>query len=186
MKLRVIHLAIALAGIAGIAAAAQPPPVATATLRATGASPNLQVVWGWGAERIVGAYQSQAQVRKCGTTFPAMPVVNTMTFQAGGTVTENARFPPVGDFNVFGIPGLFTRTVGLGTWSYNPLTRSYSMSLRYDYFVDGVFHGTGTVDRDIRLSADGKTASGPVQSAVQTAAGSVIVELCGDAVSTRL
>lgn len=183
MKLCAIHIAIVLASMA---AATQSSPAGAAAVSAAGTSPNLQVVWGWGAGRIVGAYQSSAQVRKCGTTFPAVPVVNTMTFQAGGTVTENARFPPVGNFDVFGIPGLFTRTVGLGTWSYNPRARSYSMSLRYDYFVDGVFHGTGTVDRDLRLSADGKTASGPVQSTVLAADGSVVVELCGDAVSTRL
>lgn len=142
-------------------------------------------VWGWGANRLVGTYQSDAQVGPCGAA-PTMPVTNTISFNAGGTVTENARFPPAGAENVFGIPGLFTRTIGLGSWSYNPHTNHYSMSLRYDFFEDGMFYGTGTVDRDIVLSADGKTTSGSVESIVYAADGSVIVDLCGTAVSTRL
>lgn len=188
MKLYAFHIAITLAGIASITAAAQQPPVTSAAASAAepGMSPKSNVVWGWGAERIVGTYQTLGQVRKCGTTFPFVPVGNTISFQAGGTVVESPRFPPVGDFNVFGIPGLFTRNIGMGTWSYNPRAHSYSMHLRYDYFVDGVFYGTGTVDRDIQLSADGKTASGPVQSTVRKDDGSVVVDLCGDVASTRL
>ena len=177
MKRHVIAIAAALAGIAGVAAA---------TTAALGTSDNVQIVSGWAASRIVGAYQTDADVRKCGTTFPLNHVTNNIIFNAGGTVIESPRFPPVGDYNGFGIPGLFTRTIGLGTWSYNPAKRSYSMSLRYDYFVDGVYYGMGTVDRDIVLSADGKLASGPVKSSIYTTAGSTIVDLCGDAVSKRL
>jgi hypothetical protein len=188
MKHHVIAIAIALAGITGGATAGQPsaanPGAALAT--AFGANLNAQVVWGPAAGRIVGAYQSDADVRKCGTTFPLIHVTNNIIFNAGGTITESARFPPVGDYNVFGIPGLFTRNVGLGTWSYNPFTHRYSMSLRYDYFVDGVYYGMGTVDRDLVLSADGKLASGPVKSSIYTTTGSTIVDLCGDAVSKRL
>lgn len=183
MKRHVIATAVALAGIAGVAAA-QPP--AAATTAALGTSDNVQIVSGWPASRIVGAYQTDADVRKCGTTFPLNHVTNNIIFNAGGTVTESPRFPPVGDYNVFGIPGLFTRNVGLGTWSYNPFTHHYSMSLRYDYFVDGVYYGMGTVDRDIVLSADGKLASGPVKSFIYTTTGSTIVDLCGNAASRRL
>jgi hypothetical protein len=146
---------------------------------------KAQVVWGWGAERLVGTYQSDAQVRPCGTSAPYMPVLNTISFNAGGTVVENARFPPTGVLNVFGIPGLFTRSIGLGSWSYNPSSRSYSMSLRYDFFENGVFYGTGVVNRDIQLRADGNTTSGSVRSTVYTSGGSVIVDLCGEAVSKR-
>ena len=157
---------------------------------ANAAGPGLgqkaEVVWGWGADRIVGTYQSDAQVRPCGTNLPGTPALNTISFNAGGTVTENARFPPTGVLNVFGIPGLFTRSIGLGSWSYNRFSHSYSISLRYDFFENGMFYGTGVVDREIRLNADGNTTSGPVRSTVYTAAGSVIVDLCGDAVSKRL
>lgn len=167
-------LAVAILALSSAANAAAPGPQ------------KAQVVWGWGAERLVGTYQSDAQVRPCGTSFPYMPVLNTISFNAGGTVVENARFPPTGVLNVFGIPGLFTRSIGLGSWSYNPLRRSYSMSLRYDFFENGVFYGTGVVNRDIQLSADGNTTSGSVRSTVYTSGGSVIVDLCGEAVSKRL
>jgi len=184
MKHHAIAIAVALAGTAGIAAAGQPPAaVPTAT---SGASDHVQIVSGWAANRIVGAYQSDANVRKCGTTLPLNHVTNNIIFNAGGTVTESPRFPPTGAYNAFGIPGLFTRTIGLGTWSYNPFTRSYSMSLRYDYFVDGVYYGMGTVERDIVLSADGTLASGPVESTLYATTGSTIIDLCGDAVSKRL
>ncbi len=170
-----IMFAIAVLILSGAASAAE-----------TSAKPSNHVVWGWGAERIVGTYQSEAQVRVCGTTLPFLPVASTITFQAGGTITESARFPPGGVPNVFGIPGQFTRNIGLGTWWYNPSTRTYSMAMRYDYFVDGMYHGIGTVDRDLHLSANGDTASGPVESLVSAVDGSVIVDVCGDAVSTRL
>lgn len=152
----------------------------------SGADQKAGVVWGWGASRLVGTYQSDAQVRPCGTFLPYIPVLNTISFQAGGTVIENARFPPAGLPNVFGIPGLFTRTMGLGSWSYNPSTRVYAMSLRYDFFENGAFYGTGVVTREIQLSADANTGSGSVRSTVYAANGSVIVDLCGEATSTRL
>lgn len=147
---------------------------------------NAGVVWGLGANRIAGTYQTDGQTRPCGTFLPYTSVLNTISFQAGGTVTENPRFPPAGAPNVFGIPGLFTRTIGLGSWSYNPSTRVYSMSLRYDFFENGAFYGTGVVKREIQLSADAKRASGSVHATTYAADGSVIVDLCGVATSTRL
>jgi hypothetical protein len=109
-----------------------------------------------------------------------------MSFNAGGTVIESPRFPPVGVENVFGIPGLQTRTVGLGTWSYSPRRNRYTMTLRYDFFVDGQFYGTGTVDRDLQLNANGNSATGSVTATIRGANGAVLRMLCGSAVSTRL
>jgi hypothetical protein len=188
MKHHVIAIAIALAGITGSVTAGQPPAANPGAALATafGANLNAQIVWGPAAGRIVGAYQSDADVRKCGTSFPFNHVTNNIIFNAGGTVTESARFPPAGAFNAFGIPGLFTRNVGLGTWSYNPFTHSYAMSLRYDYFVDGVYFGTGTVERVLVLNANGSQASGPVTSELYSTTGSLLIGLCGDAVSRRL
>ncbi|MGH8042929.1 MAG: hypothetical protein ACREPN_12915 [Rudaea sp.] len=56
--------------------------LSTAASAAGHGDPNLQVVVGWGASRIVGAYQSDAQVRPCGTMFPYQPVTNTISFNA--------------------------------------------------------------------------------------------------------
>ena len=72
----------------------------------------------------------------------------------------------------------------LNTISFN--ARSYSMSLRHDFFENGLFYGTGVVNREIQLSADGNTTSGSVHSTVYASGGSVIVDLCGEVVSRRL
>lgn len=140
----------------------------------------------WPASRIAGTYQTNAEVRACGSSDPYRTVINTLSFNYGGTVLESPRSPPVGVANAFGIPGLFTRTVGLGSWSYNPRTHKFSMTLRYDFFVDGVFRGTGIVERDIDLSVDANTASGSVNVVMYNPDGSVLRKLCGSAVSTRL
>lgn len=155
---------------------------------ATGAQgvADPQTTSGWFANRIVGVFETtDGKVGPCGIT-PTQPVGNTLSFNAGGTVTESPQFPPAGVAGVFGLPGVFTRNIGLGSWSYNPRTNHYSMHLQYYFFEDGEFYGIGTVDRDLKLSADGKAASGPVQSTIYAADGSVIVALCGTATSTRL
>ena len=145
-----------------------------------------QTTAGWFASRMVGVFETNAgKVGPCGTT-PTQPVGNTLSFNAGGTVTESPEFPPTGAPGVFGLPGVFTRNIGLGSWSYNPRTNHYSMHLQYYFFEDGEFYGIGTVDRDLKLSLDGKTASGPVRSTIYAADGSLIVALGGTATSTPL
>lgn len=146
---------------------------------------DVQITSGWFANRIVGAYQSDAKVRVCGSAGPDMTVVNTITFNAGGTAIASPRFPPTGAPDAYG-PGMGTRTPDMGTWSYSPRTNSFSIKLRFDIFVDGVFHGTGNVEREIQLSADGNTGSGPVHVTMRAPDGSVMLEQCGTATSTRL
>lgn len=138
------------------------------------------------ASRITGTYTTEAQVRPCGTSAPYQTVSNTMSFNYGGTVLENPRFPPPGVQNAFGIPGQFTRNVGLGSWSYDPHQHNFAMSLRFDFFVDGVWSGITIADRAIRLSADGNTASGSVHVVMYNPDGNVLRNLCGTAVSTRV
>jgi hypothetical protein len=188
MKPHVNFAAMILGGIAATSIAVQTPSTAASASHAVQAAANqkVRIVSGPAANRIVGTYQNDGQVRKCGTNFPYMPIGGTITFHAGGTVTESARFPPSGAPKAMGVPGLNTRTIGLGTWWYNPFTRSYSMSMRFDWFVEGAFNGTNTVDRDIYLSPDGNTLSGPVEAIRYAVDGSVIVDLCGSAKSTRL
>lgn len=187
MKFQAISIGIALVGFAGASIAASPLP---AQVDANAAQSSMRrphhVVWGPLAGRLVGAFQSDAQVRPCGTTFPTRPVTNTMVFNAGGTVTQSARFPLGGAFNLYGIPGLGTTTIGLGTWWYNPSARTYSMTLRYGCFIDGLYHGTGTVDYEFEMGANRNTVAGPVQVTVRKADGSLVIEMCGEATSTRL
>ena len=66
-----------------------------------GAGPGVepQTTSGWFASRIVGAYQSEAHVRVCGSPGPDEVVNNTIVFNAGGTVIAIPRFPPQGADN---------------------------------------------------------------------------------------
>ena len=185
MKLHAIAVAMALASMASAAAAAQLPPLGPTISAVAGGSADAKAhqVWGFAASRIVGVYRVAGQVRPCGSQFPYTQIRTTLAFHAGGTLTEPVS--PNGSLNAFGIPGMFTRTIGVGTWWYNPLTRTYSMSMRYDYFIDGVAWGTGTVDRDMQVSDRGDTFSGSVRSKIHAADGSVIVDLCGTGTNTR-
>jgi hypothetical protein len=108
---------------------------------------------------------------------PVITVLNTLLFQAGGTIVDNPRFPPGGAPNA---SGLYARNQGLGTWSYDPATH------QFDNFVDGVYDGYSTVDRELVLSEEGLLASGPVRSDRFKADGSLVTEVCGQAVSSRL
>jgi hypothetical protein len=153
---------LALSTAAGAAGAAEP-----------------QTTSGWFASRIVGAYQSEARVRVCGSPGPDEVVFNTIIFNAGGTVIATPRFPPQGADN-------YSRTNDLGTWSYHPRTNRYSVKLRYDNFMNGAFTGSSVVERDLQMSADSNSVTGPVHVTTHAPDGSVVVEVCGTATSTRL
>lgn len=158
----------------------------TVTVPAGAADPATSGALGVPANRLVGLWSTQAAVSPCGSNVPPSPVRNTIVFHAGGTVAENARFPPTGVPNVYGVPGINWRSTGLGTWSYDPTTSRYSMHLRFDWFVDGIYHGYQTVDRELLLSNDGLQAAGPVHTVRYATNGSTIIELCGTSVSDRL
>lgn len=159
-------LSVALLAISTAAAAAGP-----------GVDP--QTTSGWFANRIVGAYESKAMVRNCGSAGPDSPAINTIIFNAGGTVVAMPRFPPQGANG-------YSRTIDMGTWAYHPRTNRYSVSLRYYGFVNGQLSGTSHVVRDLQMSADGTTVSGPVQVTTYAPDGSVAGDVCGTATSTRL
>lgn len=136
--------------------------------------------------RIVGLWTTDSAVSPCGTALPPTPVRNTLLFQAGGTVVENPRFPPAGAPNAFGVSGINQRGPGLGTWSFNPATGEYRLFLRFDWYVDGAYHGYQTVAREMTLSSDGLQATGQVVSTRYAADGSTVVTVCGAAISDRL
>lgn len=135
-----------------------------------------------GANRIVGLWATEGHLGPCNGT-PVITVLNTLLFQAGGTVVDNPRFPPGGAPNA---SGLYARNQGLGTWSYDPVTHKYFLHLQFDNFIDGVYDGYSTVDRELVLSQEGLLASGPVRSDRFKADGSLLMEVCGQAVSSRL
>jgi hypothetical protein len=151
-----------------------------ATAAAT-AGPGQSGALGVPANRIVGLWITEALVGPCNAV-PSNPIRNTLLFQAGGTVVENPRFPPAGMLNG---PGIYQRGQALGTWTYDPASGRYSLHLRFDNYVDNVYDGYSTVDREIELSGDGMFASGMVTSSRYTAAGGLMLTVCGQALSIR-
>jgi hypothetical protein len=155
---------------AAILTAATPAPAQSGPT-STGASADP-------ANRIVGLWETVATVRPC--NIPAAPpriVRNNLLFHAGGTVTEN----PGGLPNVAGS----SRSFGLGTWLYHPDSKRYTGTLRFDTYVNGVYSGYTTIDRDVVLD-DADTTVGPVVVTVYDLGGTALVQLCGTAVQQRL
>ena len=134
------------------------------------------------ANTIVGLWSTEADVGLCNAG-PTGKVFNTLLFHAGGTVVESPRIPPSGVPDVGG--GILQRGQALGTWTFDPTSKTYQIHLRFDNYVNGAYHGFSTVDREISLV--GKDLGvGPVYVTRFTAGGNLIVELCGEALSTRL
>lgn len=156
------------------------------TSLATAGQPGGTGTPGTLANRIVGMWTTVGHVSPCDSGLPPQTVMNTLLFHAGGTASENAPFNPAGEANLFGIPGIHQRNNGLAVWSYDSATKTYTFHLRFDWLVDGVYQGYQTVDRLLVMSADGLEISGPVRATRYALDGSVIIELCGDATSTRL
>lgn len=138
------------------------------------------------ANRIVGLWLTEGAVSPCGSALPPSPIRNTLLFNAGGTVVENPRIPPAGIPNAFGVAGINQRGPALGTWSFDPASGEHSLFLRFDWYVDGAYHGYMTVDRTLTISSDGTQIIGPVQSTRYLANGTQIGAVCGSAVSDRL
>jgi hypothetical protein len=128
------------------------------------------------ANRIVGLWANASAVGPCGG--PAvMQGHNMVTFEAGGTLVDVPQSPTGTDLQ---------RGIGLGTWAYNPLLGKYTQRVRFDWFVNGVYDGYQTVDRTFLISNDHNQVSGPVRTIRYNADGSMRMQLCGSAVSTRL
>lgn len=136
-------------------------------------------------DRILGLWSTEGLVGPCNGT-PGQPIRNTLLFSDGGTVVENPRFPPSGVPVAPGSTSIYQRGSGLGTWVYESWRRRYYLHLQFDNYVDGVYHGYSTVDREITLSQHGMLATGPVRSARYLADGTLFSEVCGTATSKPL
>lgn len=149
---------------------------------ATAGGPSTTGALATPANRIVGLWSNLAMTAACNGGAPS-PGRQTIMFSAGGTFVDNPRFPP----NGIGPTGAIRqRSLGIGTWSYDPNTAEYSVDQQFDWYLNGTYDGYQTVHRSIVLSGDGNTASGPVLSVRYDAAGNATSELCGNAVSNRL
>lgn len=135
------------------------------------------------ANRIVGLWDTQAEVRPCGTDLPPNKIANTLLIHAGGTIVENPRYPPGGAPNA---AGHYERNQALGTWVFNRKTGRYWIHLRFDNFLDTVYDGYSEVDREVRIKKGGMEFVGPVWASRYDADGNLLFKLCGSAVSSRL
>lgn len=130
------------------------------------------------ANRIVGLWEAVATVRPCNIpTAPSRDVRNNLLFHAGGTITEN----PGGLPSVIGS----SRSFGLGTWRYDEDSGRYTGMLRFDTYLNGLYSGYTTIDRNIAMDG-ADTAAGPVVVTVYDAGGNQLVQLCGNATQRRL
>lgn len=109
-----------------------------------------------------------------------------MVFHAGGTLATTDAIPQAGIPNLHGIAGIHTRGPGFGRWSYDPRTGQYHQLFRFNWFVNGFYHGYSQIDRTITLSADGQELSGPINAARYLANGTKHMDFCGEEVSVRI
>ena len=129
------------------------------------------------ANGLAGLWTGEGYVGSCSAPPPSTPTVRTtLIFHAGGTLTEMPRLPP---------PGPNTRSIGLGTWSYDPSTGQHHARFRFDRYINGVYSGFSVVERELLLSDDGNEASGDVRSVNSDANGVEIGAVCGLGVSRR-
>ena len=130
------------------------------------------------ANRIVGLWAVEATVRLCSNPAATPRVIrNTLLFHAGGTVTENPGTLPT-------VAGA-GRSFGIGTWNYDPASERYGGMLRFDNYLNGVYSGYQTVDRDLQLNGD-DAGNGAVVVTSYNTDDVALVQLCGTFVQTRL
>lgn len=135
------------------------------------------------ANRIVGTWSNISQVGSCVTGVLGPAQRQTLLFHAGGTFLDNPRFPPQG---ITTPAGVLQRSVGLGTWSYEPASGQHSLRQQFDFYLGNVYDGYQVIERTMLLSNDGNQISGPVLAIRFNAAGAETSRLCGEALSTRL
>jgi len=167
-----------------IPAAALAVSLATFATPAGASGPASSGTQGLHASRAVGLWKASALVGPCGGT-PA-PISALSVFHAGGTLSETNAMPPAGIPNLHGIPGSHTRGPGYGTWSYDHRTGRYTATFRFNWFVNGFFHGYQVVKREMLMSGDRSTLAGPVRAARYLANGDKYADFCGTETATRL
>jgi len=138
------------------------------------------------ANRIVGLWSALGFVGPCGAP-PTNPINAIVVFHAGGTLSTSDTLPATGGVpNLHGITGLNTRGPGYGRWSYDPTTQRYHVLFRFNWFVNGVYHGYQQVEREVTLSTDGLELSGDIQAARYFADGTKYIDFCGAEISDRI
>lgn len=162
-----------------------PTALLTLTLLASAVTAHAQgtSTTGAPANGIVGTWSNIAQVGSCDTGILGPLLRQTLMFHAGGTFLDNSRFPPQG---ITTPAGVVQRSIGLGNWSYAPVSGEYSLRQQFDFYLDNVYDGYQVIERTMLLSNDRNEISGPVVAIRYNAAGVETSRQCGEAISTRL
>ncbi|KQY54981.1 hypothetical protein [Lysobacter sp. Root494] len=151
------------------------PALLLAVAGAVQAGPETTGALSVPANRVVGMWESSGTLTPCnGGPGPTIQVVATVVFQPGGTLVENPRTPTI------------ARTIGLGTWSYDPPTSQHRQHLEfYRFNSDGSYAGRTLVDRDFIVSADGESTHGPVQASFYGVNDNLLFAVCGEVTAVR-
>lgn len=145
--------------------------------------PSTTGALGTPANRIVGVWSNTSQVGSCDTGALGPVLRQTLMFHAGGTFLDNSRFAPQG---IMTPGGVVQRSVGLGTWTYDPVSGEHSLRQQFDFYLNNAYDGYQVIERIMLLSNDLNTISGPVLAIRYNAAGAEMFRQCGVALSTRL
>ena len=173
------RIAIAAAAAACLSLLAGPSPAANP-------DPGASGLLSFRANRIVGLWTAMVSVGPCNGS-PTNQILATITYHAGGTLSETNAMPIAGIPNMQGVPGNNQRGPGMGTWSYSPRTDQYTLDIRFNWYVNGVYNGYQVIHRsNVLMSADGKQMGGPVHATRYFADGSKYAEFCGSESATRL
>ncbi|GAA4854776.1 hypothetical protein [Luteimonas vadosa] len=135
------------------------------------------------ANRIVGTWANVARVGSCATGVLGPALNQTLMYNAGGTMLDNPRFPPQG---IATPGGVVQRSIGIGTWTYDPVSGQHFVRQQFDFFLSNVYDGYQVIETTRQLSNDGNRLTGPVVASRYNAAGELLFQQCGEAVSTRL
>lgn len=177
---------MSLSRIALVAAAAACLSLTTGPSSAANPDPNSTGMLSLRANAIVGLWTAAVSVGPCNGN-PTNTIQATINYHSGGTLSETNTMPIKGIPNMQGIPGINQRGPGMGTWSYSPRTGQYTLDIRFNWYVDGVYNGYQHIHRsNVIMSADGKQMGGPVHATRYFADGSKYAEFCGSESATRL
>jgi hypothetical protein len=111
--------------------------VAVILFALTASAVGADRVEGAQANRLVGTWEALTRTGPCGGPF-GPPFLAFTVFHAGGTLTETNMAPLAGVPTPF---GQAIRGPAFGTWSYDPRSKTYNAQMRFNWFIDGLYHG---------------------------------------------
>ena len=111
--------------------------------------------WWSPANRIVGVWDFQVQTFHCTTGVPGAAFRARSVFNIGGTLEDTNNRPQT------------TRGPAFGVWTYDPRAREYvTRSRLFRYNPDGSSSGTNLVERTLKLSRDGDSATSRIKVSI--------------------